>query len=74
MMMKTKSIILYQQKNLYITIKVGNLDKQFFAKRNFLFMLERRINCGYRHGPVNSEHNLQPDGDHSNTREGVPAI
>ena len=72
MMMKTKSMILSQQKNLYITIKVGNLDKQFFAKRIFLF--KRRINCGYRHGPVNSEHNLQPDGDHSNTREGVPPI
>ena len=36
MMMKTQSIIPSQQKNPYITIKVGNLDKQFFfAKIQF---------------------------------------
>lgn len=74
MMMKRQSILLSQQKNPYITIKVGNLDKQFLAKIFFYLILDRRINRGYRHDPVNGEHSLQPDGDHCNTREGIPAF
>ena len=73
MMMKTQSIIRSQQKNPYITIKVGHQDKQYFAKIYFL-CLERRINGGYRHGAVNGEYSLQPDGDHGNTREGTAAF
>ena len=72
-MMKTQSIIPSQQKTPYITIKVAHLDKQYLAKIYFLWH-ERRINGGYRHGAVNGEHRLQPDGDHSDTREGAAAF
>ena len=51
----------------------GHQDKQYFAKIYFL-CLERRINGGYRHGAVNGEYSLQPDGDHGNTREGSAAF
>ena len=43
MMMKTQSIIPSQQKNPYITIKVGNLDKQFFLQKSNLARKEDQL-------------------------------